>query len=83
MKGELPFVCDVTAVRLRHDAVVVAVESHVHVYDLQTLRLLYKCETRNNRRGLMALSPMKTQYVTASATRCVHRRARAKGDWRA
>jgi WD repeat-containing protein 45 len=54
--GELAFRSPVRAVRLRRDAVVVALEHRVLVYAFGDLSLRHSCETLSNPRGLVAVS---------------------------
>jgi hypothetical protein len=54
--GELSFHTAVSAVRMRKDVIVVALERKVFVYNFSDLQLLDSFETAPNARGLVALS---------------------------
>jgi len=63
--GELSFRSPVRAVRLRRDAVVVALEHRVLVYAFGDLSLRHSAETLSNPRGLVAVSAQPGALVLA------------------
>lgn len=63
--GELSFRSEVKTVKLRRDLIVVALENSVYVYQFQTLDLLEKFSTRENPKGLVALSTGEENVVLA------------------
>ena len=57
--------CQVRAVRLRRDRIVVALEHKVLSYNFADLKLLHQIETLGNSRGLLALSSTADSTVLA------------------
>eukprot|EP00736_Rhodelphis_marinus_P008719 Rmarinus@m.19111 len=63
--GELSFLNEVKAVRLRRDRIVAVLEYKIYVYNFADLKLLHQIETVANPKGLCAVCPQTNKIILA------------------
>jgi autophagy-related protein 18 len=66
---ELNFVSSILAVKLNMKRMIVVMETKIHVYDINTLKILHSIDTVTNPEGLAALCPGDNSYVAYPGTK--------------
>ncbi|KAN0012537.1 hypothetical protein ACTFIU_007844 [Dictyostelium citrinum] len=65
---DLNFVTAILSVKMNRKRIVVIMETKIHIYDINNMKLLETREIASNPKGLCALSPSNTNYIVYPAS---------------